>query len=214
MANRDKPVIVFGAGAHGRVLIEALELAGRRVEAFILDDDSGLQGKPIAGREVCTPDRLDRLDPASVELVNAVGSIGLPAARRRVYERFAQRGFRFAAVAHLSATVSSSATLAEGVQIMAGCVVQAGASIGVNTLLNTRVGVDHDCVIGGHCHLAPGVTLSGNVAVGDGCHLGTGAVVIQGVHIGPGSFVAAGAVVTRDLPPGSNARGVPAKPRD
>ena len=213
MQEVEQHLIVYGAGAHGSVLIEALTLAGRQVEPFLIDDDTALHGNAIDGRVVRPPHRLDDLDPEAIELVNAVGSVGLPTARRQVYEKLHQLGYRFATVEHPSAIVAPSASIAKGAQLMAGSVVQTRASNGVNTIINTRAAVDHDCHIGAHCHLAPGVTLSGNVTVGDGCHLGTGAVVIQGVTIGEGSFIAAGAVVTKDLPSGSHVQGVPAKPR-
>ena len=74
------------------------------------------------------------------------------------------------------------------------------SDIGANSIVNTRAAVDHDCKIGETVHIAPGVTLSGNVRVGDRTHIGTGAVVIQGIFIGEDSLVAAGAVVCRDLP--------------
>lgn len=213
MANHEEPLVVFGAGAHAAVLIEALSLVGRTVEPWLADDDLALQGKTIDGRTVHPGERILELKPDTVELVNAVGSVGPPSARQQVYERFAQRGFRFIRVIHPTAVVSPSATIAEGAQLMAGSIVQTRAALGVNTIINTKASVDHDCTIGDHCHLAPGVTLSGNVTVGNGCHLGTGATVIQNVTIGAGSFVAAGAVVTHDLPPGSSVQGVPAKPR-
>ena len=83
---------------------------------------------------------------------------------------------------------------------MAGCVIQTGTNIGANSIVNTRASIDHDCTIGETVHIAPGVTLSGNVRVGDRTHIGTGAVVIQGIAIDADSLVAAGAVVYRDLP--------------
>lgn len=212
MSDNDTPLMLFGAGAHARVLIEAMVLSQRSLFDWILDDNPALHGTSIDGRAIHAAERIFELDPASIELVNAVGSVGLPTARQTVYERFTRRGYRFATVIHPFAIVSPSATIAEGAQLMAGCVIQTNATIGLNTLINTRAGIDHDCTIGDHCHFAPGVTLSGNVTVGEGCHIGTGAVVIQGVSIGPGSFVAAGSVVTKDLPPDSNVRGVPAKP--
>ena len=143
---------------------------------------------------------LKELSASEVQLVNGIGSIGpTHVARRRLSARQGG-GLHFAQVVHPSAVVSRSATLGEGVQVMAGCVIQTGADIGANSIVNTRAAVDHDCKIGETVHIAPGVTLSGNVRVGDRTHIGTGAVVIQGISIGEDSLVAAGAVVYRDLP--------------
>lgn len=51
------------------------------------------------------------------------------------------------------------------------------------------------------------------VCIEDDVWIGVGAIVLQGVRIGRGSIVAAGALVNRDLPPGSIAMGVPARPQ-
>ena len=50
--------------------------------------------------------------------------------------------------------------------IGAGAIVQAGARVGEDTLINTGASVDHDCVVGPHVHVGPGVTLSEDEAVG------------------------------------------------
>jgi acetyltransferase-like isoleucine patch superfamily enzyme len=54
-------------------------------------------------------------------------------------------------------------------------------------------------------------TVERPIVIGDDVWLGASAIVLGGVTVGNGSVVAAGAVVTRDLPPYSIARGVPAE---
>jgi acetyltransferase-like isoleucine patch superfamily enzyme len=51
---------------------------------------------------------------------------------------------------------------------------------------------------------------AGGAHLGGGGTIGAGVTVLGGVTIGDGCVVGAGAVVTKDLPPGSIARGVPA----
>lgn len=206
-----EPVLILGGGGHAKVLVEAL-LANHALIAGIVDADPGLRGKTVLGVPVLGGDELvGDYPPASLQLVNGIGSVGLPATRRAVYQRFAAQGYRFAVVLHPAAVVASDVELAEGAQIMAGAVIQPGCRIGRNVIINTRASVDHDCVIGDHVHIAPGCTLSGAVTVGAGCHIGTGATVIQGVKIGAGSVVGAGAVVTRDIEAGVTVVGVPAR---
>ena len=62
--------------------------------------------------------------------------------------------------------------------------------------------IDHGVIIGDHCHIAPGVTISGEVKIGDNVHIGTGAKVIQRLTIGAGSVIAAGTTVYKDVPSG------------
>ena len=61
--------------------------------------------------------------------------------------------------------------------IFAHVVVNSGARIGSNTILNTASTVDHDCEIGPHCHLAPAVNLAGEVRLGEGVLAGIGAKI-------------------------------------
>jgi sugar O-acyltransferase (sialic acid O-acetyltransferase NeuD family) len=201
--NNDRPLVIIGAGGHARVLIDALQLSGKKILGIV--DKLHAAGSPgPSGLAVLGGDEaVDRFSPDEMLLVNGVGTVKTTTQRDAIYRRFLAKGFHFATVVHPSAVVSSSATLGEGVQVMAGCVIQAGAWIGANSLINTRASVDHDCRIGETVHVAPGATLSGSVTVGDETHIGTGAVVIQGISIGRHCLVAAGAVVYRDLPDGA-----------
>lgn len=205
------PVIVLGAGGHAKVLIDALQRAGVEI-AGATDADPGKCGKSLLGVTVFGGDDvLGRYLPDSVRLVNGLGSVRVDGARRRLFERFKDQGYQFAAVVHPSAIVAPDVVLAEGAQVMAGAVVQTGSRIGKNAIINTRAAVDHDCRIGEHAHIAPGATLSGAVEVGDGAHVGTGASIIQGIRIGRDCLVAAGAVVVGDVRDGAKVAGVPAK---
>jgi len=210
----NRPVIVIGAGGHGRVVADALRSAGREVLGFT-DADPTRHGARLDGLSVLGDDAvLSTFEPGKVTLANGVGSIGLPSQRRTVHAALTAMGWTFTTVIHPHAVISAYARLAEGVQAMAGVVVQSGAAIGAGAILNTGAVVDHDCVIGAHSHLAPGATLSGGVCLGEECHIGTGAVVIQGIRLGPRVTVGAGAVVVSDQPGDVTLIGVPAHVRN
>lgn len=205
------PLLIVGGGGHARVLIDALRLGGHTLIG-LTDPDPAAWGESVSGVPVLGEDaHLTRFAPDEVRLVNALGSTQSTAARRAVFERWEANGYTFARVTHSSAVVAASAQVGNGVQLLARSVVGAGASLGPNSLVNTGAIAEHDCRVGAHVHLAPGVTLSGGVTLGDGCHLGTGCVVIQNVTIGAGCVIGAGAVVTRDLEPHTLAVGVPAR---
>lgn len=202
------PVILIGAGGHALVLLDALVESGRQVLGLV-DNEASLHGTTLLGFRVLGGDDILRShDRASVELVNAIGSASVRRLerRRRVYETFVAQGRAFASVVHPSAVVSRHAVLARGAQVMAGAVVQANASIGENSIVNTRASIDHGCRIGAHVHVAPGVTLSGDVTIGDETHVGVGVTVIQGVRVGARCMVNAGAMVKDNIADGGKQR--------
>ena len=178
----------------------------------ITDPDPNTVMKRVLGVPVLGSDRavLDH-DPGSVLLVNGLGSTRDTTHRRRLFDSFIARGYGFAGIVHPSAVLSTTVLLSEGIQIMAGAVVQPGTTLGENVIVNTRASVDHDCVIEAHVHVAPGATLSGGVTVRAGAHIGTGATVIEGITIGSQAVVGAGAVVLRDVPPDATVVGNPGR---
>ncbi|MDD1619892.1 MAG: acetyltransferase [Methylococcaceae bacterium] len=195
-----KPVILLGSGGHARVLLGML----RRLDVEILGivdphrsaADEYLGVGILGGDEVIFAYAADR-----VELVNGIGSLpGDAGLRKQLFKQFyEQHGYRFKTLIDPRAFVATDTKLAEGVQLMAGVIIQAGAQIAKNCIVNSGAIVEHDCRIGCHSHIAPGAVLSGGVEVGDNAHIGTGAMVIQGIRIGEGSVIGAGSVVTRDV---------------
>jgi sugar O-acyltransferase (sialic acid O-acetyltransferase NeuD family) len=198
----NRPVIVIGGGGHGRVVIEALLRAGA-VVAGVIDPDPGIAARlPGDVAWLGGDDALAALPPTDYVLANGVGGIGEPR-RRQAFERWKQRGYTFVRVLHPTATIAhSGVTMGEGGQVMAGAVIQPDVRIGANAVVNTRASVDHDCILGDHCHIAPGVVLCGAVTIGEDTHIGAGAVVIQGVTIGKSCLIGAGATIRRDVPDG------------
>jgi len=205
------PVIILGGGGHAKVLIDALRLNSIEILG-LTDSNSAKYGKMFLGIPVLGSDEIIEMHaPESVRLVNGVGTIRDAAHRTRLFERYRHRGYQFANIVHPSAIIAGDVVLSEGVQIMAGAVIQAGCHIGINTIINTQAAVDHDCLLGNHVHISPGVTLCGMVQVGESTHVGSGATVIQGITIGRNSLIAAGSVVIRDVPDATMVAGVPAK---
>jgi UDP-perosamine 4-acetyltransferase len=203
------PVIILGGGGHAKVLIEALLLQRREVLGYT--DPYEALGMVLGLSRLGDDQAILKYDPEKLKLVNGVGSIAFTSSRRRLYELFRRKGYRFQNVAHPSAIIASDVLLEEGVQIMAGAVVQPGSRLGANTIINTGVVVEHDCDIGAHVHIAPGAVLSGNVRIEEGVLVGAGAVIIQGVAIGDRSIIGAGTVVLKDVPSCVTVVGAPGK---
>lgn len=205
----NKPVIIIGNGGHASVLIETLLAQGREIIGYT---DIEENKKDATLMYLGTDDIIsENYNCEEIELVLGLGSIKVTAIRGNLFEYFTELGFTFSQVIHPTAIISPSVTLGQGVQIMAGVILQTNASIGDNSIINTGTTIDHDCVIGKYVHIAPGSTLSGGVEVGDNCHIGTGTTIIQNIKIGKKTTIGAGAVVVRNIGAEKIVYGVPAK---
>lgn len=199
----DREVLVMiGAGGHAKVLYALALALGHRIVGvcdpqMVEQGQSQWQGVPVLGGD----EALEQFDPALVGLINGIGQLVGSRAREDVFTRLRQAGFHFPALVHPAAWVAATARLAQGVQIMAGAVVQPDCCIGENTIINTHASVDHDCIIGANVHMAPGATLCGGVCIHDLAFIGSGSTVIQGLIVGAGAVVGAGVTLTRNLDP-------------
>ncbi len=198
-----KPLRLIGAGGHGRVVLALAKAAGREIvgvyDPLLVGQGCAIwNGVSVLGGNA----ELEAAPPETFDLANGVGQLVGSDVRRRLHEHFKQLGFRFATLVHPAAWVADGVDMADGVQIMAGAIVQPGCSIGEGSVINTLAGVDHDCTIGRHVHVAPGATLCGTVDIADGAFVGAGAVVIQNRRVGTGAVIAAGATAARDVAPG------------
>jgi UDP-perosamine 4-acetyltransferase len=194
---KNLPVIVLGAGGHARVLIDALLLDSVQILGMT---DENPQSQPFLGVPFLGNDTVvEQHSSNDILLVNGIGSVSQPYLRQKIFQKFKSMDFCFRSVIHHSSVIAGDVKLGEGVQVMAGAVVQCGCKIGDNTIVNTCASMDHDCQIGSHVHLSPGVILSGNVFIEELGHIGTGAKIIQSVQVGARSFVKAGTVVTSNI---------------
>lgn len=193
-------IVIIGAGGHGAIVADIL---GDRAAGFV-DDHVLLHGTTILGLRVYAS-----ID--DVEHDGVIVAIGDNVARRAISERLLSAGERLATAIHPFASVSRSATIAEGAMISAGAIVLPRAVIGRGALLNTKSSVDHDCAIGDFVHLGPDATLGGNVHIGEETTVGPATTIVSNISIGARVVIGAGAVVVRDLPDDVTAWGVPAR---
>lgn len=204
-----KPVIIIGDGGHAEVLLDTARALGRDilgVTSLTVKSGAVIAGAPVLGND----DILKNYAIDEVELVNGIGSVDIPHARASVFERFRELGYTFATLVHPRAIVAEGVILEQGVQVIAGAIIQTGCRLGANTIVNTGAVLDHHGRVGANCHIAPGATCSGGVILGAKCMIGAGTTVIQGLTIGDEVMVAAGAVVVKDLHSKVRVKGIPA----
>ncbi|MDQ6781426.1 MAG: acetyltransferase [Candidatus Eremiobacteraeota bacterium] len=208
-----KPLVIWGARGHAKVLAEFAAVAGYSVVA-LFDNDAGadtpLPGVPLYHGSQGFQ-RWRSAFPSSAEFAVAVG--GARNEDRIALARMLRAaGLLPSTLIHPTAFVASSARVGEGCQVLAQASVCADAVLHADCIVNTAAVVDHECILMEGVHVAPGAVLCGCVTVGRCSFIGAAAVVLPRVRIGEHALVAAGAVVTHDVLAGSAVAGVPAKP--
>ena len=200
-------LLLFGAGGHARVVLDAALCSGQWGAVLASDrDDAVCTGELLPG---VTMLKLSRL-PAATGLAGAVHiSIGNNASRQR--EAVALGVERLVTVVHPQASVSPHAFVAAGCFIAAQSVLAPGAQLGVGVIINHAAVVDHDVRVGDFSHVAPGAVLGGAAQIGARVLIGAGAVVLPGVSVCDDAVIGAGAVVSTHVLAAGTWVGVPAR---
>ena len=202
-AHPSPPLVIYGAGGHGRVVADAARAAGLELLGF-LDDTA----PPAAADETL----LDAADPR-LKAAGFIVAIGDNATRLRITRRLVTEGRQVTSVVHPDATMSPLATVGDGVYVGARAVVGPGAALATAVLVNTAAVVEHDGQIAAGAHIAPGAVLAGAVQVGEAALVGLGARVLPGLSVGAAAVVGAGAVLTVNAAAGRVYTGMPARPK-
>ena len=219
MREFSRPCIVWGATGQAKVVYDILVCEG--AEVIHLFDNNPSVVSPLPGVPVSYgPDGLlafinnlgdQKLTPADIDCIAAIGG-GNGEARETMTKFMESHGFRPRSLIHKTAIVSPTAVIGRNIQLLAGSIVGAFASVGDYSIINSGANVDHDCAIGKNCHLAPRAALAGEITVEDNVFVGINATILPGLHVGTGATVGAGAVVTKDVPAGVVVAGNPAHP--
>ena len=198
-------VLLWGAGAHGRVIHDLAGACGYSHIAFIDDQPPA---ERVCGCPVLLPG-----DHRIGDYRHFVVSVGDNRLRARLFEAGLARGLEPAVLIHPSAVISRSAILRRGTIVLPLVAVGSGVAIGENCILNTACVVEHDSRLSNHVHISPGAIIGGEVTVEAFAHVGMGARVLSRLGVGSGAILGAGAVAVKDVAAGWIVTGIPAQPR-
>lgn len=200
-------VYVLGAGGHGRVVIDSLQLLGYPKHTIRVQDDRyELNGTTILG---CAVEAPMRMPEGFLGMIHA--ALGLAKVRQRLLEGSGLPSDRWLTIAHPQSCVALSASLGPGSLVAACAVVGPCAHLDSGVIVNHGAVVDHDCQVGAYSHVAPLASLGGGAQVGTRVLIGAGARILPSVCIGDDAVIGAGAVVLTDVPSGQTWMGVPAR---
>lgn len=207
VAKEPNSVIIYGAGGHGKAVIDLLRAAGGYTLVGVIDDGRQPGDRVLDSQILGGESALAAVRAAGCKLaLNAVGGIGAMSSRILVFDKLRSAGFEFPTLIHPTAVVEPSAQLAAGVQIFPHAYIGSDAKLGIGCIVNTSAIVSHDCELADFVNLAPGAILAGAVSVGEGTLIGMGVTINLNVRIGAGARVGNGATVKGDVPFGGIVR--------
>ncbi len=192
-------IYVLGSGGHASVVVDILLQNTPEPNITIVGPKVNDLRKNLSQLRFISDAELQSYNPSEVTLYNGVGSMPGTNLRQKLYRQYSDLGFKFSALISKQAFVSPNVNLSAGAQVLTGAIVNVGAEIGENSIINSGAIIEHDTQINSHSHIAPGALICGDSIIGKNCHIGAGAKIIQNISIGNNCLVASGAIVTKNL---------------
>jgi sugar O-acyltransferase (sialic acid O-acetyltransferase NeuD family) len=191
-----EPLIIVGAGGHGRETAHAflLDHAEHDFVGF-LDDCSARsthEGWPILGPVGMWQEH------RHARFIVAVND---PRARRSVVARMRAGGEpHWASLRHPDVRFHKSVRHGVGCMFLGGSQLTTNVRLGDHCIINRSAQIGHDCAVGDFVSMNPLACVAGRVQIGHGCELGSACSIRQLVSIGNGTTVGMGSVVVKHAP--------------
>lgn len=206
-----KPIVLIGGGGHCKSVIDVIEQQGKYRIAGIVDLKEKAH-EQILGYEIfANDDDLEALVKEYSFFLMTIGQIGINPRRTELFESVKEMGGAFPVIISPNAYVSDHARLGEGSVVMHGAVVNAGAGIGMNTIINSKALIEHDAAIGNHTHISTGAIVNGGCRIGMSCFIGSGSVMVQDKSVADKVIIGANSTVTKTIGEAGTYIGTPAR---
>ena len=195
--NTTKKIIMIGAGGHAKVIFDIANISNIKI-SYIVDIKKKLDIEFSRLKHIVTDNFVkNKILPNQCYLINALGIVpgNKKLLRGNVYNDYKKKGYKFLQAIHPKAIISKDVIVKEGVNIMAGSVIQPGPTILENSIINTGALIDHECIIGKDVHIAPGAILCGNVKIGNRAFIGAGTKIMPNVSIPKDTIINAGSLI-------------------
>ena len=205
-------MVVLGASGHAREIFDILS-ENHSTSCFYFFDNVTQDLPHIVNGTIKILRSFQELEAIFSSISNKyVIGVGNPSVRKLLAELADEAGGELESAIAESAYISPHVSLvSKGVNIMHDAFVSCDCKIGKACLINARVLVHHDALVGDYSALGPGTIITGGVEIGKFCTIGAGVTILPKVKIGDNAIVGAGSVVVKDVLPSTTVVGVPAK---
>ena len=194
-------LIIYGGGGLSKMIIEHVRVLGTYQIVGIIDDQLPSGTDVIGCKVIGGADMLASLYKEGIRTAfNSVGGIGNFLVRLKVFQTLAKSGFLCPVLVHPTAHIDPSASLEQGVLVLAQSYVSGNARIGMGSLINNSVVVSHDNLLGICTNLSPGAVLAGDVILEDFVQVGMNVTINIGVRVGARALIGNGATIKADVP--------------
>tara|TARA_B110000196_G_scaffold227731_1_gene196451 strand:+ start:807 stop:1439 length:633 start_codon:yes stop_codon:yes gene_type:complete len=191
-------IVIIGGGGHAKVVISLLQKVDNfEIIGFVdINEKKDILGIPYLGDDKILPDLYNK---GINNAVLAIGQIKSSSKRKNIYNELNKLGFNFPSIISPNSIINKDVIIGAGSVIMDGVIIESGSVIGLNCIINTSSSINHDCSIKDFCHIAPGVTISGNVNIGFDVFIGTGSNIINNIDIADNVLISAGSCVLKSI---------------
>jgi sugar O-acyltransferase (sialic acid O-acetyltransferase NeuD family) len=204
-------IILIGGGGHCKSVIDIIEVEEKYEIAGIIDIKEKI-GTSVLGYPIIGCD--DDITSIAKQYTNFVITFGQGKTndfRLKTYHLLKSLNVSLPVIYSPYTHVSGHAQIGEGTVVMHGCIVNAGAKVGVNCILNTQSLIEHDAVVGNHCHISTKVSVNGFVSIGNNVFAGSSSVFVDRVSVCDDVTFGAGTVITKSIMESGIYVGNPAK---
>jgi len=188
-------ILIIGGGGHCKSVIDVIESTGKYKIYGIIDVKEKVGQKILDYKIIGTDDDLEKYRNDIELAFIALGFINSVESRIKIYNKLKQLNFKLPVIISPLAYVSKHSFIDEGTIVMHYAVINAGAKVGKNCIINTKAIIEHDAIIEDFCHISTGAIINGGVIVGKSSFIGSNATTKQYIKIPENSFIKAGAVV-------------------
>lgn len=194
MDNLNK-LILIGGGGHCKSCIDVIESTKSFDIVGVLDTKEKI-GQKVLNYEIIGGDEdIERYVNEGYSFLITIGQIKTADLRVKIFENIKALNAKIATIVSPLAYVSKHAEISEGTIVLHHAIINAGAKVGKNCIINTKSLIEHDAVVKDHCHISTGAIVNGESVINEKSFIGSNSTVVQCISVSAGSFINAGKLV-------------------
>ena len=193
MSNNKPKILLIGGGGHCKSVIDVIEQEGKFEIAGIVEKFAGESKEVLAYPLIGSDDELAELRKEYKYAIITIGHMKSNAIRVKLFHILKELDFTLPVIVSPLAYLSKHTEVAEGTVLLHHALVNAGAKVGKNCIINSKALIEHDAIIEEHTHISTAAVVNGGTRVKANTFYGSNATSKESVEVE--GFVKAGSVV-------------------